>query len=152
MFNLAAELPRLLPGAIAWAEARSAEILANGGALNDIGIRLARSVGVSRPERIRILEVKAMPLPDDPQLRFAALQTGLLGPNIAGLTLGYGIYIVAGHGSNRLVSHECRHVFQYEVAGSIAIFLPNYLQQIATVGYELAPLEIDARAHERDVA
>ena len=152
MFDLAAELPRLLPGAIAWAEARSGEILATGGGLNALGIRLARSVGVAHPERIRVLEVTAMSLPEDPQLRFAALQTGLLGPNIAGLTLGYGIYIIAGHGSNRLISHECRHVFQYEVAGSIAAFLPVYLHQIATVGYEHSPLEIDARAHEHDVA
>jgi hypothetical protein len=152
MFDLATELPKLLPGAIAWAEARSNEILASGETLTDTGLRIARSVGVTHPERIRILEVAQMPLPDDPQLRFAALQTGLLGPNIAGLTLGHGIYIVRGHGSNRLVSHECRHVFQYETAGSIAVFLPVYLQQIAVVGYEHAPLEIDARAHERDVA
>ncbi|HEV7607226.1 MAG TPA: hypothetical protein VGO61_07805 [Steroidobacteraceae bacterium] len=152
MFDLAAILPHILPSAIAWAEARSSEIRAAGSPLNDYGIRLARGVGVVRPDLIRILEVLSLPLPDDPQLKFAAEQTGLIGPHMAGLTLGYGIYVVAGQGSNRLVSHECRHVHQYEVAGSIASFLPVYLQQIATVGYNDAPLEIDARLHERDVA
>ncbi|MEJ0084499.1 MAG: hypothetical protein WDO72_02345 [Pseudomonadota bacterium] len=152
MFNLAAILPQILPSAITWAEARSSEIRAAGSPLNDYGIRLASGVGVVRPDLIRILEVPCLPLPDDPQLKFAAEQTDLIGPHMAGLTLGYGIYVVAGQGSNRLVSHECRHVHQYEVAGSIANFLPVYLQQIATVGYNDAPLEIDARLHERDVA
>jgi hypothetical protein len=43
-------------------------------------------------------------------------------------------------------------VHQYEAAGSIAAFLPLYLQQIVLYGYERAPFEVDARAHERDVA
>ena len=152
MFNLAAALPALLPRAIAWAEARSLEIAATGTALSEVGHRLARAVGVRHPELIRVLEVQALPLPDDPELRFAALQTGLLGPSIIGLTLGHGIYIIRGRGDARLLSHECRHVYQYELAGSIAHFLPTYLHQIATVGYEHAPLEIDARNHEIDAA
>jgi hypothetical protein len=49
-----------------------------------------------------------------------------------------------------LLSHELRHVYQYEAAGSIAAFLLNYLWQIATAGYEECPLELDARAHEVD--
>ena len=151
MFDLAANLPRILPRAIAWAEARSSEIRSIGGSLNPFGIRLATAVGVARPDLIRILEVPSLPMPEDPELRFAA-QTGLIGPDMVGLTLGYGNYIVAGHGTNRLVSHECRHVYQYESAGSIANFLPIYLQQIASVGYNDAPYEVDARRHERDVA
>ena len=78
----------------------------------------------------------------------AAQASGLLSPNIDGLTLGHGIYIRHGQASNRLLSHEFRHVYQYEQAGSIAAFLSVYLQQILTVGYQLAPLEIDAREHE----
>jgi hypothetical protein len=152
MFDLAAILPIMLPKAVAWAEARSNEIRRIGSPLNDLGIRLASAVGVARPDLIRILEVASLPLPEDPDLKYAAEQTGLIGPHMAGLTLGYGIYIVAGQGSNRLVSHECRHVHQYEVAGSIENFLPVYLHQIATVGYNDAPYEVDARNHERDVA
>jgi hypothetical protein len=96
--------------------------------------------------------VQVIPVPEDPDLREAALATGMLGPNTVGLTLGYGIYIVQGHGTNRLVSHECRHVYQYERAGSIKAFLPQYLGQIAEFGYEAAPFEADARAHELDTA
>jgi hypothetical protein len=152
MFDLAAELPRLLPSAIVWAEAQAAETLIEGVPLTDFGMRLARAVGVQRPELVRTIEVPSLPLPADPELRLAALETGLLGPGMVGLTLGYAIYIERGHASNRLISHECRHVYQYETAGSIAAFLPAYLQQIVEYGYELAPFEVDARTHERDVA
>ncbi len=81
-------------------------------------------------------------------LRQAAIETGLLGPNMVGLTLGYSIFLVNGHESARLISHECRHVYQYETFGSIERFLPVYLQQLVTYGYQDAPLEVDARTHE----
>lgn len=152
MFDLASALPRLLPKAIAWAEARSSEIARGGAPLTNLELRLAHWVGVQEPERVRILEVGEIPRPEDPELRQAAMESGLLGPHTIGLTLGHGIFIVAGYSTNRLVSHECRHVYQYEVAGSIRKFLPVYLDQIASVGYNAAPLEVDARAHECDTA
>ena len=150
--DLAAVLPVLLPTAIAWAEEKSSEIAATGEPLSESETRLARAVGVADPQRVRVAIVPILPLPDNPELRAAALQTGLLGPGMIGLTLGYGIYLCDGHVSNRLLSHECRHVHQYEQAGSIKNFLPQYLQQIATFRYENAPHEIDAREHEIEVA
>ena len=150
-FDLAAVLPQFLPRAIAWAEAKSDEVLKEGKPLSIEGLALARAVGVARPELIRVSLVESLPLPEDPELREAALQSGLLGPNMVGISFGHAIYICNGHATNRLLSHECRHVYQYETAGSIAAFLPLYLDQIITYGYEQAPLEIDARNHERNV-
>jgi hypothetical protein len=69
---------------------------------------------------------------------------------MGGITFGHAIFIRQGQVTNRLVSHELRHVHQYEAFGSIGSFLATYLQQIATVHYDNAPLEIDARQHERD--
>lgn len=151
MFDLAAELPRLLPKAIAWAELEESAGLRNGSRLNASGVRLAQSVGVRRPELVRVFEALELPFPFDSELRLAANETGLLGPHIAGLTLGYAVFIRTGRASARLLAHECRHVYQYESAGSIAGFLPLYLSQIVSFGYEQAPFEVDARAHERDV-
>jgi hypothetical protein len=125
-----------------------AEIQAGGISLAGKGLEIARSVGVLRPEQIRIAFVESLPLPEDEMLRETALETGLLGPGMVGLTLGYSLLICQGHDSLRLLSHEFRHVYQYEQAGSIAAFLPGYLQQIAMLGYSNAPFEIDARAHE----
>ncbi len=150
--DLELRLPSLLPKAIAWVSAQSRLILETGSPLDERGLRLARAVGVSYPEKIRVSAVQALPLPDDPELQSVAVETGLLGPQMIGVTLGYGVYVREGYISNRLISHECRHVHQYEAAGSIEAFLPVYLHQIATVGYHDAPLEIDARRHELDVA
>jgi hypothetical protein len=148
MTNLATLLPQVVPAAIAWAEEQERHALAAGAALTPQGIADARAVGVLAPEKIRVIIGPTLPLPDDTWLRNVALTSGLLGPGFAGLTLGYAIFIVHGHLTRRLLTHECRHVHQYEAAGSIAAFLPAYLQQIATVGYNAAPFEVDARAHE----
>jgi len=148
-FDLRAALPVLIPKAITWAEEQYSYIAQVGQPLNDVLLSVARSVGVLHPELIRVAEVLSLPLPEDLELRQATLATGLLGPNMAGLTLGHGVWACRGHRNIRLLSHEFRHVYQYEQAGSIAAFLPIYLQQIITVGYRNAPLEVDARAHER---
>lgn len=148
--DLLTALPSLLPKAIAWAETQEAQALHEGRQLTDLELALARSVGVRQPNLIRIALSQQLPMPLDPDLRAAALHTGLLGPGMVGLTLGYGIYVVAGYGTPRLISHECRHVHQYETAGSIAAFLPSYLEQVIRFGYTSAPFEADARSWERD--
>jgi hypothetical protein len=147
---LAAALPRLLPIAIAWVQAQEFEVLASGRALTEIEAKLAVAVGVRDPDRVRLKFFTQTPQPDNPELRALGIQTGLLGPHIGGITFGHAIYIRQGHASNRLISHELRHVHQYEDAGSIAAFLGTYFEQIATVGYERAPLELDAEQQERD--
>lgn len=141
-------LPKLLPSAIAWAEARANRALHAGIPLTPAEQEVALAVGVSKPELVRIEIVESLPLPEDPVLRAAALQAGLLGPGMVGLTLGHAIFICRGHKTRRLLSHELRHVHQYEQHGSIAAFLPVYLGQIVEAGYGNAPLEADARAHE----
>jgi hypothetical protein len=145
VIDLRTALPRLLPRAVAWAEQQQANILASGFPLSPEQITVARTVGVSYPQNIRIRLVNRLPLPDDPELAAAALQTGLLGPNMTGLTLYYGILICDhAYGSRNLIAHEYRHVHQHEQRGSIAAFLQEYLLQIVTVGYDNAPFERDA--------
>jgi hypothetical protein len=146
--DLEAALPTLLPLAISWAEQQSHLSWTQGATLNERGVQLARSVGVRGPERVRIATVDAMPLPENTLLRAAAEQAGLLGPHLRGLTLGHTILWLRGQESHRLLSHELRHVHQYETAGSIAAYLGQYLVQIVKFGYVNAPFEIDARAYE----
>ena len=138
----------LVPLAVEWAERVSEEGAATGGALDARGVEIARLVGVMQPERVRIAMPESMPFPVDPDLRAAAIETGLLGPTMAGLTLGHTIFVRPGPPTVRLLSHELRHVAQYEAAGSIAAFLPAYLAQVLHFGYHDAPYEVDARSHE----
>lgn len=146
--NLHTLLPVLLPHAIAWAETVAADVALRGTELDTAHLVDARTVGVHRPEHIRILLVDHMPQPPNIELQEAARQTGLLGPTTVGLTLGYAILIRRGYWSRRLLSHEFRHVFQYEQVGSLAAFLPKYLASIVHNGYWNCTFEQDARLHE----
>ena len=91
--DLQALLPQPLPVAIAWAEEQAAYAAQMGQSLSTVGLSLARDVGVQRPELVRVKIVDRLPLPADPVLQQAALQTGLLGPTMVGLTLGHGIFL-----------------------------------------------------------
>lgn len=152
--DLRRALPALLPAAIAWAEARAKKAAEAGSALSAAEHDIARRVGVGHPDRVRVEMVDELPLPEEPALRAAALAAGLLDPGMVGLTLGHSIFIRRGkqdrRQDRRLLSHELRHVHQYEQHGSIAAFLRVYLSQIVEVGYARAALEADARAHEID--
>lgn len=147
--DLQSALPLLLPKAIAWAEEQAQQAASSGRALTEREREIARSVGVAQPERVRVVLVDSLPLPEEPTLRAAALQAGLLGPGMVGLTLGHSVFICSGHETLRLLSHELRHVYQYEQAGSIATFLPGYLQQVVRLGYSNTTFERDATMHER---
>ena len=102
--TLALRLPKLLPRVIVWATRESERILQTGHMLTPPGIAVARTVGVANPERIRVLEVPAIPAPEDPELQQVAREQNLIGPHTAGLTLGYGIFIVQGQLDVRLLS------------------------------------------------
>lgn len=146
--NLSLEIQRLLPKAIEWAQQQERVAKYRGSPLSEDLISVARDVGVQQPEKVRIVALDSLPHPDDPSLRAAANTMGLLGPTMMGLTLGYAIFVLREHNTVRLLSHELRHVHQYEQSGGIAEFLPVYISEILYYGYQQSPLEIDARSHE----
>ena len=121
-------------------------ILEQGVGLTNNQMADARRIGVATPERVRLLQVEAIPLPEHPGLRAAAKATGLLSPETAGLTLRYGI-VIRSHfwGARDLVAHELVHVWQYEQFGGFAPFLRQYLWECVTLGYTKAPMEQEAQ-------
>jgi len=148
---LAAQLSVMAPRVVTWAEKLSAQGRAHGVSLTPAQQRIARASGVREPAKIRILVVDRIPLPDEPELRAAALEVGLSQSSALGMTLGYAVVVVRGYQDNvRLLSHEFRHVAQYEACGGIAPFLAMHLADLAAFGYEDSPFEVDARAHEHD--
>jgi hypothetical protein len=63
-----------LPKAIAWAEARAQTAAETGESLKEEEMRIARAVGVARPDLVRIETVgERLPMPDDPVLKSAAI-------------------------------------------------------------------------------
>lgn len=139
-----------LVAATHWVEQQQQVIFKHGRLLTADEQQLAAMVGVTNPERVYLYEVPTILRPEEPELAALCEQFGFLTQDTIGLTLGYGIYIKQGYCSTRLLSHELRHVHQYEQAGSIAAFLSRYIADIMQFGYVNAPYEIDARAHETE--
>lgn len=138
----------LMPAAIEWVEALQRKVLTEGGLLNEFEVELAKITGVQHPGHIRLLLGVTLPRPHNQRLTDVALALGMPGPEMTGLTVGYGILIAQGALGPRLLSHECRHVFKYEQAGSVAAFFPEYFGLVVECGYYDAPLEQGARAYE----
>jgi hypothetical protein len=139
------QFEHLLPLAAAWAEEQERRILSTGVALTAAQLSDARQIGVADPERVRLLSVASIPMPEHPLLRAAAETTGLVSPFTAGLTLRYGIFIRSDVMDDRyLVAHELVHTAQYERMESIAAFLRQYLHECLTVGYSASPMEQEA--------
>ncbi len=132
----------LLPLACQWAAAQEQDICSRGQALSDAQIADARLVGVVEPERVRLLYVPEIPIPENPALRAAADATQLISPFTGGLTLRYGIFIRSDCRFRRpMVVHELGHTAQYERLGGFESFLRQYLFQCLTIGYPDAPME-----------
>lgn len=138
----------LLPLALDWVIEVEQNCLKNGRRLSESEIQDALSVGVLKPENIRILVVQSVARPEHPALLQAATETGLLGDSAAARTMGYGIEVVVGFETRRLLRHEFRHVYQFEQAGSLELFINAYIESVLTYGYHDSAFEQDARAHE----
>jgi hypothetical protein len=141
------EFERLLPLACAWAEGQERLILQQGVVLTALQMVDAGRVGIALPERVRLMKIDQIPLPQHPELRQAGRAIGLLPPDTAGLTLRYGVYIRTPFwGARELVLHELAHVRQYELCGGFEPFLRRYLWECISMGYPHAPMEQEAIA------
>jgi hypothetical protein len=137
----------LLALASAWVQQQEREILQNGAPLSEAQISDARLVPVESAEKVRLLKVDEMPLPDEPRLRQAAQMTGFIGAGTVGLTMRYGVFIAADVWEIRdVVVHELAHVAQYERLGGIRQFLERYLYECMFIGYPGGPMEQEAMA------
>ena len=140
----------LLQSVQQWAESRERMILMQGQPLSPAQMADARAAGVAHPEKIRLLIVPEIPVPELASLRTAAAGAGMISPDNAGLTLGYGILLRSDCAGNRgLVGHEFTHVAQGERLGGLSGFLAEYVREVQAAGYDAAPLEQEAVLAER---
>ena len=142
-----AQFERLIPLAARWAEALEARVLREGVPLSEEETADARALGVREPERVRLLCLASVPMPEDVTLRAAAAAVQFLTPATRGLALRYGIFVRADCWRERgLIAHELAHTAQYEQLGGIEPFLRQYLGECLTIGYPAAPMEQEAIA------
>lgn len=138
----------VVPLAAQWLREVAANYQKEGRPLDAQEIPIAVAAGARKPREVRIATVIQMPAPSDPTLQSAMNSSGFWTQNAAGLTLGSVILIRENHFSNALLAHELAHVAQFELLG-IEGFLQLYLEQVLSVGYEQAPMEIEARRLEK---
>ena len=137
-----------LPVACVWAARHESTILRQGVALSAAQADKARQIGVSHPEKVRLLAVDTIP-PTNHILRTIGAKLGFVSSQTIGMTLRYGIFIQADHwGDRRLLVHELAHVAQYERFGGFRRFLFRYLQECINPGYPLGDLELEAKKAE----
>jgi hypothetical protein len=137
--------PLLLPLAVSWAREQEKRIRQTGVPLSTQGLADAKTVGVAYPDRIRLLQVTQVPMPENALLQRVGKATGLVSPHTAGMAIGYGIFIRTDCLENRrLIAHECVHTSQYERLGGIRPFLEHYLRECLEIGYPAAPMEQEA--------
>jgi|KBSMisStandDraft_5_1062788.scaffolds.fasta_scaffold140178_2 hypothetical protein len=144
---LIAHFEAFLPLAAKWASSVERRILREGVPLSEQEMADAKAVGVCEPERVRLLALSRVPMPQNLTLRTAAAAIQFLTPATCGLTLRYGIFIRSDcWGDRNLVAHELTHTAQYERLGGIKPFLQQYLSECLTIGYPEAPMEQEAIA------
>jgi hypothetical protein len=140
-----AEISMLLPSLIEWAERLAKRALAEGVPLNNILRNAAMILGIKDVDAVRILAVPSIPDPENQRTVELGTLFGMPFSNVDGITFGHGILVrhSCAH-DNSLLTHELVHVRQYEHVGTIARYLPVYVQQLTQHGYHNMPLEREA--------
>ncbi|MGF6483134.1 hypothetical protein [Paraburkholderia sp. JPY419] len=143
-------LPSTIKAIEKWAGKMEEKALTDGRCLMADETAIAQKMRVEHPERVRVV-IGKLPNPGNASVYLAMSKVGLLGGHITGLTFGYGIYIKEGHNGDAttLLSHELRHVKQYEDVRREKInYLAEYVHQLNQYGYRLSGFEQDAYAHQ----
>ena len=135
----------LLPIAALWVNREEKKILRLGIPLSADGLLDAVRMGVTDPEKIRLMRVNHIPWLNGRLMRLLSHAMPSVSANTVGLCLRYGIYVRHRYwGSRHLIAHECVHTGQYERSGSISGFLRTYFTECLEFGYPDAPLEQEA--------
>jgi len=136
-----------LPVAGIWVAWHERKILREGVPLSSQGMMDAAEVGVRHPEKIRVLQVRNIPVLNGRFIRALSKFWPEISTHTIGLCLRYGIYLRKGTASGRereLIAHECAHTAQYEACGGILRFLLRYFSECIHYGYLSAPMEMEA--------
>jgi len=147
--NLRDKFDEILFKACEWVKYQESIILEKGVPLLSKQITYAEKIRVAYPDRIKILLVSKIPLPEEPILYEACTQLKFITPKTIGLTLQYGIFVRSDCAKDsKILCHELAHVAQYEKFGGIRPFLEQYFYELMTIGYNDMPMELQARKAE----
>jgi hypothetical protein len=144
---------KLLPLAYEWAKAQEEFVLAHGIALSPQQVADARVAGVRDCERVRVLIVDRIPLPESGELAEAARRTHIITEDTRCVGFGHAIMIRAeAWGDRELLLHNLVHVAQCERSGGLEPWIRIYLLDRQTsASFTLGALEEEARRRAREI-
>ena len=144
---------QLLPAAYQWAKAQEEFVLAHGIPLSPQQLADARLAGVRDCERIRVLVVDRIPLPESGELAEAAQRTRIITGDTPCVGLGHAILIRAeAWGDRELLVHNLVHIAQCERSGSLEHWVQQYLfDRQTSASFTLGALEEEARRMAREI-
>lgn len=129
-----------------WVRHHESKICKQGRQLSEEETKYAIDLGILCYDKVYILEVAKVPSGLPPFIEKWLQRMHFPAGNAAGMSMRYGIYIDKSYRSNiELIRHELVHTAQYEHLGSLRKFLQLYIYQMMALGYQNAPLEMDAR-------
>lgn len=143
--RLPQRLETLAPKMLSWFERTESRLLEKGRPLTESELSMARSLGVRRPERVRVVVTPAFPMPRDSALRKEAGRLGFDDIPEAGRAMGHAILLLPSEVDDReTLAHELIHVAQAERMGKEA-FLRAYFASLSRLGYSRSRFEREAR-------
>lgn len=142
----------LSPVACDWAKTQEEFILRHGTSLGPGHLADARLAGVDDAERVRVLVVNKIPLPENAQLAEAARHAQIITDASRAMAVGYGVVIRADCWHDReLLIHQFVHVAQCERRGGLELFVQEYLQDRRRATFSVGALEEEARRVARGI-
>jgi hypothetical protein len=144
---------QLLPVAYEWAKTQEEYVLAHGTPLSPQQMADARRAGVQDCERIRMLVVDRIPLPESGELAEAARRTHIITEDTRCVGFGHAVMIRAeAWGDRELLVHNLVHVAQCERSGGLEQWVPQYLfDRHTSASFTLGALEEEARRLAREI-
>jgi hypothetical protein len=144
---------QLLPLAYQWAKTQEQFVLTHGVPLGPQHMADARLAGVRDCERIRVLVVDRIPLPEGGELAEAARRTRIITADTRCVGFGHAIIIRAeAWGDRELFVHNLVHVAQCERSGGLEQWVQQYLfDRQTSASFTVGVLEEEARRLAREI-
>lgn len=144
---------QILPRACAWATAQEEFILERGAPLNERYRADAKRIGIREIDRIRVLIVDKISLPEDVDLAQLARRAQIIPDTAPAIAIGYGIVVRADYWSNReLILHQLMHVLQRERFADTESYIRQYLaDRLRCPQFTMGSFEEEARRGAKEI-
>ena len=143
----------LLPLAYQWAKAQEEFVLARGNPLGSRHARDAKLVGVQDCDRVRVLVVDRIPLPENPELAKASKRIGIITEDTRCVGFGHALIIrVDAWNDRELILHNLVHIAQCERCAGLEQWVRKYLgDRVNCPKFTIGSLEEEARRIAREI-